>query len=132
MDPAKVMAEAQAPVRFSQEEARAFEENALARLTLVVHDDFMTFEPQKDYDVIVMNPPFCKGQDARHILKALSLARKTVVAIGGSGILYRTDKVYTELRETVKRFGGTIEPLPEGSFKESGTAVNTCLIVVKK
>lgn len=35
----------------------------------VVGDDFMTFEPSEPYDVIVMNPPFCKGQDARHILK---------------------------------------------------------------
>lgn len=27
----------------------------------VVGDDFMTFEPSEPYDVIVMNPPFCKG-----------------------------------------------------------------------
>ena len=37
----------------------------------VVGDDFMTFEPSEPYDVIVMTPPFCKGQDARHIIKAI-------------------------------------------------------------
>lgn len=98
----------------------------------LVHDDFMTFEPSKEYDVIVMNPPFCKGQDAKHIIKAISIAKKKVVAIGGSGIMYRTDKIYTELRELVAKYNGTIELLPENSFKESGTAVNTCLVVVNK
>ena len=43
----------------------------------VVGDDFMTFEPSEPYDVVVMNPPFCKGQDARHILKAVSMMART-------------------------------------------------------
>ena len=38
----------------------------------IVHDDFMTFNTQKGYDLIVMNPPFTDG-DA-HLLKALELA----------------------------------------------------------
>lgn len=37
----------------------------------VVHDDFLTFETQKRYDLIVMNPPFDEG--AKHLLKALSM-----------------------------------------------------------
>jgi hypothetical protein len=37
-----------------------------------VHDDFLTFDSRKHYDLIVMNPPFANG-DA-HLLKALSLA----------------------------------------------------------
>ena len=44
----------------------------------VVGDDFMTFEPSEPYDVIVMNPPFCKRQDALHILKAISIAKRKV------------------------------------------------------
>ena len=37
----------------------------------VVHNDFLTFETQKRYDLILMNPPFDQG--AEHLLKALEL-----------------------------------------------------------
>ena len=37
----------------------------------VVHDDFLTLNTQKHYDVILMNPPFSNGDE--HLLKALSL-----------------------------------------------------------
>lgn len=39
----------------------------------VVHDDFLTYETRKQYDLIVMNPPFSDG--ASHLMKALELAR---------------------------------------------------------
>src|SRR5690625_1957670 len=38
----------------------------------VVWDDFLTYETYKEYDFIVMNPPFSNGVD--HLLKALELA----------------------------------------------------------
>ena len=38
----------------------------------VVWDDFLTYETYKEYDFIVMNPPFSNGVD--HVLKALELA----------------------------------------------------------
>lgn len=37
----------------------------------VVHDNFLTFETQKRYSLIVMNPPFDQGD--KHLLKALEL-----------------------------------------------------------
>lgn len=40
----------------------------------VVHDDFLTFQSRKRYDLIVMNPPFADG-DA-HLLKAIELQRR--------------------------------------------------------
>lgn len=40
----------------------------------VVHDDFLTFETQKRYHLIVMNPPFDQG--AKHLLKALELMER--------------------------------------------------------
>jgi hypothetical protein len=39
----------------------------------VVHDDFLTYQTRKHYDLIVLNPPFSDG--ARHLLKALELAQ---------------------------------------------------------
>lgn len=98
----------------------------------LIHDDFMTFKPQKSYDVIVMNPPFCKGQDASHILKAIDIAQKTVIAVAGSGAAFRNDGIYKELRKKISDLGCSIEPLPEGSFKESGTSAGTVVITVRK
>lgn len=98
----------------------------------VVHDDFMTFEPKKEYDVIVMNPPFNKGQSVRHVTKAIQIAKRCVVAITDFGITYRNDKATAEFRELVKSYGGTIEPVEEGAFKESGTMIKTCIVTVRK
>lgn len=98
----------------------------------VVGDDFMKFEPGDVYDVVVMNPPFCKGQDARHILHAIGIARRKVVAVASASVLWRTDGPYKELRRAVEQYGGTMESLPDGTFKESDTMVKTALIVVDK
>ena len=98
----------------------------------VVGDDFMAFEPSEPYDVIVMNPPFCKGQDARHILKAVSIAKRKVVAIASASVLWRNDGPYKELRNVVEQYGGYMRELPDKSFKESGTMVNTALVVIAK
>lgn len=98
----------------------------------VVHDDFMTFEPKKEYDVIVMNPPFNKGQSVRHVTKAIQMAKRCVVAITDFGITFRNDRATAEFRELVKSHGGTIEPVEEGAFKESGTMIKTCIVTVRK
>ncbi|USI66560.1 MULTISPECIES: class I SAM-dependent methyltransferase [Lactococcus] len=39
----------------------------------VIHDDFLTFHTFKEYDLIVMNPPFSNGE--QHLLKALKLQK---------------------------------------------------------
>lgn len=39
----------------------------------VIHDDFLTFNGRKKYDLIIMNPPFSNGDE--HLLKALDLQR---------------------------------------------------------
>jgi len=40
----------------------------------VIHDDFLTFETQKRYHLIAMNPPFDRG--AAHLLHALDLMER--------------------------------------------------------
>ncbi len=98
----------------------------------LVHDDFMTFAPDKQYSVIVMNPPFTKQQDIIHVTKAINMAARCVVAIMSASVLFRTDKRTAEFCDLVGSYGGIIEQLPESSFKESGTLVNTCRVVVNK
>lgn len=98
----------------------------------VVGDDFMTYTPEKVPDVIVMNPPFCKCQDAIHIAKAIEMARRCVVAVASSSVAWKNDRHCERLRQFVKQYGGFIKELPQNSFKESGTAVNTVVVFVEK
>lgn len=37
----------------------------------IIHDDFLTFQTYKTYDLIVMNPPFANGDE--HLLKAIEM-----------------------------------------------------------
>ena len=98
----------------------------------VIGEDFIKFKPAKNYDVIVMNPPFCGQQDIEHVTKAIAIAKRCVVAVMSASVLWRTDKRSTQFRDLVENLGGRIELLPEKAFKESGTMVNTCMVVVKK
>ena len=41
----------------------------------VVHDDFLTFDTMKHYDLIVMNPPFANGDE--HLLKAIRMQEES-------------------------------------------------------
>ena len=52
------------------------EQRILDSLVLhIVHDDFLSFDSRKHYDLIAMNPPFADG-DA-HLLKAIELQRRS-------------------------------------------------------
>lgn len=68
----------------------------------------------------------------KYQITIIPFAKKCVVAIMSASPMWRTDKASEEFRSLVKSFGGTLEELPEGAFKESGTNVKTCLVVVRK
>ena len=80
-----------------------------------------------------MNPPFTKGQDATHILHAYNLLNEigTLVAVASASVEFNSQKKYQKLRELIEKNGKIIK-LPQNSFKESGTNVNSVLIVLNK
>ena len=45
----------------------------------VVHDDFLTYDTMKEYDLIIMNPPFSNG--CKHLLKALKMQQRNGGAV---------------------------------------------------
>lgn len=99
----------------------------------VVLDDFLNTDVDQlggPFDRVVMNPPFTKQADARHVLHAAKMLKPggRLVAIMAASVTFRDTPLYREVRDLVVANGGTIEPLPEGSFKESGTGVNTVLV----
>ncbi|GBU18066.1 methyltransferase [Methylobacterium sp.] len=97
----------------------------------VVCCDFLTVASERQYDRVVMNPPFTRDQDIRHVEHALKFLAPggRLVAIMSGGVLFRQGRAAT-FREMVAARGGTIEPLPADSFKASGTSVSTCLVTI--
>jgi len=49
-------------------------------------------------------------------------------AIVSAGALQREQKAWVAFRELVRARGGSIEPLPDESFKISGTSVRTAVV----
>lgn len=81
------------------------------------------------YDLIVANPPFSKKQDAKHILHMFRLLKPNgvLVSMASSAVKFRSDKEYKLLREMVEE-NGTMRETPKGSFRSSGTMVDTVMI----
>lgn len=100
----------------------------------LVGHDFMDFEPGKQYDRIVMNPPFKDEQE--HIRKAYDLLAPggRLVAITSPSWTFNKNKKAEAFREWVDDNGGYAEELPEGSFArgEVSTGVATRLLVMDK
>lgn len=123
---------------FSDERKRQFNERDEERYTFfekgihIVHDDFLTYNPFKRYDLIVMNPPFSNGD--KHLLKALKMQEN-----GGAIIcLLNAETIrnpYTETRKALvqqlERYNANIEYIENGfTQSERRTDVEIALIKV--
>ncbi len=86
--------------------------------------DFLAMTPAPIYDLVVMNPPFTKGQDVLHVLHAYKFLKpdSRLVAI----VADKDDDRLTQLGAEV------VERLPAGAFRSSGTNVKTRIILIRK
>jgi predicted RNA methylase len=102
--------------------------NVFAR---VLQGDFLSMNPADfpKYDAVVMNPPFAKQADIKHVLHASRFVKDggQLLAIMSAGVAFRTDKLTKKFNDFVASQGGWTVGLPEASFVESGTSVNTVL-----
>lgn len=78
-----------------------------------------------EFDRVIMNPPFTGGADIKHIMRAFMLLERggKLVAICANG-----PRQQRELMPLCDHW----EALPTGTFKESGTNVNTALLVMRR
>lgn len=96
----------------------------------VICADFMEpIEGLGEFDRVLLNPPFGNQADVRHIMRAYTCLKPAgrLVAICADGP--RQNGV---LKPMVEALGGIWEPLPPNTFKRTGTAVNTVLIVMDR
>lgn len=89
--------------------------------------DFLSVTPKPLYERVVMNPPFGKNVAPTHVLHALKFLKRggLLVSVMPSSVTYRSDA----LNKSIRREAIGIEPLPDNSFAESGTNVNTVIVI---
>lgn len=94
--------------------------------------DFLEVSPAPLYDRVVMNPPFSRQADIKHVLHALKFLKPggLLVSVMAASVGFRENKLTTDFRALISARGGTIDPLPDGAFKTSGTMVNTVLVTI--
>jgi len=92
------------------------------------------------FDLIVMNPPFDRGRDCDHIRHALKFLKPggSLVAVASASAAVSENARAASLRalldkmQTPNRWGDRKwQDLPAGSFRESGTMVNTCTVAIR-
>lgn len=104
----------------------------------IAGSNFDEFEPGKQYDAVIMNPPFSNRQDAAHIMRAYDLLKPggKLVAIAGEGVFFGSDKKAQGFRDWLEERGAEVEKLPEKTFNgidlPAQTGANARLIVVEK
>ena len=84
-----------------------------------------------NFDRVIMNPPFSKNQDVKHVRHAYDLLNEggRLVAIMSAHSFFAQDRESKEFQDWLPGYG---EELPAGSFKASGTMVNAYLVVIDK
>jgi len=108
--------------------------DGMPSISLFSEPDFMKLETSQTFDRVCMNPPFEKRQDVIHVRKAFDMLVPggKLASVMSAGVKFRDDRIGREFRDFVQSQNGRIIDLPEGSFKESGTGVNTVIVVMDK
>lgn len=96
-------------------------------------NDFMEAEVGI-YDKIIANPPFTNNQDIKHVMKMWDhLAEGGQMAvIMSKHWQFASDKASKDFRSFVESNDYDITELPAGSFKESGTNIESLMLVLWK
>ena len=85
--------------------------------------NFLEMIPEPIYDFVVMNPPFYGKHYAKHVKHALNFLKE-------GGVLKAILPVTARYDHNL--LSGRWCDLPIGSFKESGTNINTTILTIKK
>jgi predicted RNA methylase len=98
-----------------------------------VQGDFLKMIPNliSQFDRIVMNPPFHRHiAHVRHAWRFLKPGGR-LVSVMAAGVADSANLMSQRFREFAEKHG-TIERNPAGSFKESGTMVETVTVILNK
>lgn len=100
----------------------------------VVHDDFLTYDTMKMYDLIIMNPPFSDG--CRHLLKAMEMQEITggaiVCLLNAETLKNQCSNDRILLAKKIEQSNGTVEYVQSAFMEaERKTPVEVALVKVQ-
>lgn len=107
--------------------------NRLDGFTLL-GNDFINSRKEISVDKIIANPPFSKNQDIDHIKKMYECLNEggRIVTIASKHWQISVRKKETEFRKWLKDLDAKIYEVSAGEFKESGTSIATCIIIIDR
>lgn len=99
----------------------------------IVHNDFLTYNSYKKYDLIIMNPPFSSGE--KHLLKALEMQEQTggkiVCLLNAETLKNPYSNSRKDLINKLEKYNASIEYINNAFVDaERSTFVETALIKV--
>jgi predicted RNA methylase len=96
--------------------------------------DFLALEPFGNFDMVIMNPPYTKGQDAKHVTHALKFLRPEhpLFAIIPTSYEHNNTAAYRAFRSLIQQKGRVVEKFENHEFRSSGTDISTLLICITK
>ena len=102
------------------------------RLGSVRHMDFLAQSPESSYERVVMNPPFTKQADIKHVRHAFRFLKPggLLVSVMAASVAFRDNKLTQDFRDLIHEHSGDIEALPDGAFKAAGTMVRTVIVTL--
>lgn len=99
-----------------------------------IQPDFLGIKTKNFFTKIIANPPFSNNQDVDHIKKMYECLADDgrIVSIASNSWMAGSSKKKKEFKDWLNDVGATIEDIPRGAFKESGTTVGGCIIIIDK
>jgi hypothetical protein len=101
--------------------------------------DFLTLTPDNapighrcQFERIVMNPPFNKGQDLKHIAHAVTHWLRPGGELVAVMLPHTNDDISAALGDADDLCSWTTEDIDAGAFKASGTNIRTQLLLLEK
>lgn len=96
--------------------------------------DFLECDTRHKWNVIIANPPFTKNQDIDHIRKMYEHLAPggRLVTLASPHWEFSTNQKETEFRIFLDDVCALVKPVPKGTFRESGTEIETRRIYIIK
>ena len=95
--------------------------------------DFLAIALDRQYDRVLVNPPFTRGADVRHVRHALRLVKPSgrLIAVMPENVRTRHDKAATALRGLIDSYCGWFEEIEDRAFHRAGTDIKTVIAVIQ-
>lgn len=96
--------------------------------------DFLKGNPSVRYDRIIANPPFSNNQDIDHIYQMYQFCKKggRIVTMASKHWQLSSNRKETIFRDWIHYEGFNVIEVNAGEFKESGTNIATCILIIDK